>query len=66
MIVGIIVLCLAAMVLNMFGTAGGWLSGGLYQAVVLLPFVGLPIAIILMIVVTVRLGARRRRQAQRR
>ncbi|MBO9578593.1 MAG: hypothetical protein J7480_07485 [Microbacteriaceae bacterium] len=62
MIVGIIVLSVIAMILLMIGSAGGWLTGSLYATVWAVPFVGLPIAVILMIVVTIRIALRRRRE----
>lgn len=65
MIVGIIVLSVVAIIVYMIGTAGGWLVGATAYIVWAVFFVGLPIAIVLMIVVTIRIAIRRRRESER-
>lgn len=71
MIVGIIGLAVIAIIVYMIGTAGGWLLdgqggvSGIGQATFAVFFLGLPIAIILMIVVTIRIAIRRRRENAR-
>jgi len=65
MIVGIVVLSVVAILTYMIGTAGGWLAGPTAYVIWTIFFVGLPIAIVLMIVVTIRIGIRRRRDSER-
>jgi len=69
MIVGIILLSVVVMILNAIGSASGWwtqATADLYYTVVLLPFVALPVGIVLLIVVAIRIAIRRRRQAKER
>ena len=63
--VGIIVLCVAAFILLMAGSAGGWLDGALYMLVYYIPFIGLPVALLLMIALTITLAVRRSRASRR-
>ncbi len=70
MIVGIIVLSAISMILYMIGTSAGWFIAGNHitpigQSIWILPFVGLPIAVILMVVVLIRVGVRRSRANRR-
>ncbi len=65
MIVGIIIISVVAMIFYMIGTAGGWMVGTFAAMVWVLPFVGLPIAIILMLVVLIRVAVRRSRANKR-
>lgn len=62
MLVGIIVLVVVAFLLLMIGTAGGWLDGPLASAVILVPFIGLPLAIVIMLTLTIRVAVRRSRE----
>ncbi len=64
MIVGIIVISVVAIIVYMLGTSGGWLTGAPAYSVWAIFFVGLPIAIILMVVVTIRIAIRRRRESE--
>ena len=70
MIVGMIVLSALCMILYMIGTAGHWLLDdagritSLGLTVYFVPWIALPLAVILMIVVLVRISIRRRRQSQ--
>lgn len=66
MIVGIVLVSVLSMILFMIGTAGGWLTGTAATAVWAIAFLGLPIAVVLMIVVTIRMAIRRRREARER
>jgi len=61
MIVGIIILSVISMIFYMIGTSGGWMTGMFAAMVWVLPFVGLPIAIILMLTVLIRVAVRRSR-----
>ena len=63
--VGIIILCVVAFILLMAGSAGGWLTGELYMLVYYIPFLGLPTALVLMIVLTITLAVRRSRANRR-
>ncbi len=63
--VGIIVLTVIAFIVLMAGSAGGWLDGALYMFVYYIPFLGLPIALVLMIVLTIMLAVRRSRANRR-
>ncbi len=65
MIVGIIIVSVVAMIFYMIGTSGGWLVGNFAVMVWVLPFIGLPIAIILMLVVLIRVAIRRSRANKR-
>ncbi len=65
MIVGLIVLSVLCMIFYMIGTAGGWLTGSTAATVWFTPFLGLPIAVILMLIVTVRIAVRRSRASKR-
>jgi len=66
MIVGIIIISVVSIIVYMIGTSGGWLVGPAAYSIWAIFFVGLPIAIILMIVVTIRIGIRRRRESEQR
>jgi len=66
MIVGIIIISVLSIILYMIGTAGGWLTGGAAYSIWAIFFVGLPIAVILMVVVTIRIAIRRRRENEQR
>lgn len=65
--IGLSILCFIAV---MIGTATGAfnnpdaLSGGVWPVVIVLPLVGLPIGVVLIITLIVLNGARRRRAAQ--
>ncbi len=70
-IVGMIVLSAICMVLYRIGTTGGWLidaSGhhlsSLGLTIYTVPLVGLPLAVILMVVVLIRIAIRRSRAAK--
>ncbi len=67
-IVALIALVLVSFVVFAFGTAGGWLADGSPATIVLLyiPYFGLPIAVILMIVLVVRVARRRARESRER
>ena len=65
MFVGIIVLSVAAFLVLMIGSASGWLDEQAYALLLTLVMVGLPLAIVLMIVLTVRLAIRRARENRR-
>jgi len=69
MIVGLIVLSALCMVLYMLGTAGGWLVAdgrltSLGLTIYFVPWIALPLGVILMVVVLIRIGIRRRRQSK--
>ncbi len=63
-IVGVFGLSVIAFLLLMIGSAGGWLHGQMAGFVMFVPFVGLPLGLIMMIVLTIRMGAKRARQAR--
>lgn len=63
-IVGLIALVVVSFVVYMFGSVGGWLTGVPQQIVAFIPFFGLPLAIILMLVLVVRVGRRRMRESR--
>lgn len=70
MIVGIIIASVISIIVYMIGTAGGWLLNpdgtisSIGASIWAIFFVGLPIAIVLMIVVTIRIAIRRRRESE--
>lgn len=61
MFVGIIVVAVIAFILLMVGSSGGWLDGPLYVLVYYIPFIGLPVALVLMITLTILMAVRRSR-----
>jgi cytochrome c-type biogenesis protein CcmH/NrfF len=61
MIVGIIVLSVVSIIVYMVGTANAWDPTITYSFWAIF-FFGLPIAVILMVVVTIRISIRRRRE----
>jgi len=65
MFIGIMALSILSFIVLMIGSFAGWLTGALYSVVMYIPFIGLPLAIILMIIVTVRTARRRAREASR-
>ncbi len=64
MIVGILALVVLSFIVYMVGSMGGWLSGALLIIVAYIPFFGLPIALVVMIVLVVRVGRRRIRESR--
>ena len=64
MIVGILALVVLSFILYMVGSMGGWLTGALLIVVAYIPFFGLPIALIFMIVLVIRVGRRRMRESR--
>ena len=64
MIVGVLGLTVVSFIVFMVGTMGGWLTGGLLFAVAYIPFFGLPIALIFMVVLVIRVGRRRMRESR--
>ena len=61
MFVGIIVLTVIAFLVLMAGSAGGWLGEQLYALLLGVTMFGLPVAIVLMLVLTIMLAVRRAR-----
>jgi len=64
MFIGIMGLSILSFLVLMIGSFAGWLDGALYSTVMYIPFIGLPLAIVLMITVTVRTARRRAREAR--
>ena len=64
MIVGILALVVISFLIYMAGSMGGWLTGALLIVVAYIPFFGLPIALIFMIVLVIRVGRRRMRESR--
>lgn len=64
MIVGMLGLTIVSFIVFMVGTMGGWLTGALLVAVVYIPFFGLPLALIFMVVLVIRVGHRRMRESR--
>lgn len=64
MIVGILALVVISFILYMLGSVGGWLTGPLATVVVFIPFFGLPLALIVMLVLVIRVGRRRMRESR--
>ncbi len=64
MIVGILALVVISFLIYMAGSMGGWLTGALLIVVAYIPFFGLPIALIFMIVLVIRVARRRMRESR--
>lgn len=64
MIVGILALVVVSFLLYMIGTAAGWLTGGFETVVAFIPFFGLPLAVVLMLVLVIRVARRRMRESR--
>jgi len=62
----LIVVSVAAFIVLMVGSAGGWIGEALYGVVLAVPFIGLPLALVIIVVLTVMSGARRSRANRRR
>ena len=64
MIVGILALTIISFLVYMTGSIGGWLTGALLVVVAYIPFFGLPLALIFMVVLVIRVARRRMRESR--
>ena len=64
MIVGILALTISSFLVYMTGSIGGWLTGALLVVVAYIPFFGLPLALIFMVVLVIRVARRRMRESR--
>lgn len=64
MIVGILALVIVSFIVYMAGSMGGWLAGALLTIVAFIPFFGLPLALVFMIVLVIRVARRRMRESR--
>ena len=64
MIVGILALTIISFLVYMTGSIGGWLTGALLVVVAYIPFFGLPLALIFMVVLAIRVARRRMRESR--
>lgn len=64
MIVGILALVVVSFFIYMLGSMGGWLTGALLVVIAYIPFFGLPLALILMLVLVIRVARRRMRESR--
>lgn len=64
MIVGILALTVISFIVYMAGSIGGWLTGALLVIVAYIPFFGLPLALVFMVVLVIRVARRRMRESR--
>lgn len=64
--VALIVISVAAFIILMLGSAGGWIGEATYGLVLAVPFIGLPLALVIIVVLVVMSGSRRSRANRRR
>lgn len=64
MIVGILALTVISFIVYMAGSIGGWLTGALLVVVAYIPFFGLPLALVFMVVLVIRVARRRMRESR--